>query len=117
MHADRLRQPLRRLRRALAPAAGGALPDGQLLAQFVATRDEAAFAALVRRHGPMVLGTCRRLVRHAQDAAADVEHHRPVPPHQGGEGGLVALGGEALQELRVRRLGDAAGPGQPPDVL
>src|SRR5438874_1736191 len=68
MHADRLRQPLRRLRRALALADGGALPDGQLLAQFVATRDEAAFAALVRRHGPMVLGACRRLVRHAQDA-------------------------------------------------
>jgi RNA polymerase sigma factor (sigma-70 family) len=68
MHADRLRQPLRRLRRALAPADGGALPDGQLLARFVADRDEAAFAALVRRHGPMVLGVCRRLVRHAQDA-------------------------------------------------
>jgi RNA polymerase sigma factor (sigma-70 family) len=68
MHADRLRQPLRRLRRALAPADGGAQSDGQLLAHFVADRDEAAFAALVRRHGPMVLGVCRRLVRHQQDA-------------------------------------------------
>jgi RNA polymerase sigma factor (sigma-70 family) len=68
MHADRLRQPLKRLRRALAPADGGALPDGRLLAHFVATRDEAAFAALVRRHGPLVLGVCRRLVRHSQDA-------------------------------------------------
>jgi RNA polymerase sigma factor (sigma-70 family) len=42
--------------------------DGQLLARFVATRDESAFAALVRRHGPMVLGVCRRVLRHQQDA-------------------------------------------------
>jgi len=42
--------------------------DGQLLASFVATRDEAAFAALVRRHGRMVLGVCQRVLHHAQDA-------------------------------------------------
>ena len=68
MHADRLRQPLKRLCRALSPPDGGALSDGHLQALFLADRDEAAFAALVRRHGPMVLGVCRRLVRHAQDA-------------------------------------------------
>jgi RNA polymerase sigma-70 factor (ECF subfamily) len=44
------------------------LTDGQLLGQFVARRDEAAFGALVRRHGPMVFGVCRRILRHAQDA-------------------------------------------------
>jgi RNA polymerase sigma factor (sigma-70 family) len=42
--------------------------DGQLLARFVAGRDEDAFAALVCRHGPMVLGVCRRVLRHIQDA-------------------------------------------------
>src|SRR5262245_9600466 len=44
------------------------LSDGQLLARFVSSRDEASFAALVRRHGPMVLGVPRRLLRHVQDA-------------------------------------------------
>src|SRR6478672_13525735 len=47
---------------------GGGLSDGQLLARFVAARDEASFAALVRRHGPMVLGVCRRVLRDFHDA-------------------------------------------------
>jgi RNA polymerase sigma factor (sigma-70 family) len=68
MHADRLRGPLRQLRRALAPPRGDGLSDGQLLERFLATRDEGAFEALVRRHGPMVLGAVRRLVSHEQDA-------------------------------------------------
>ena len=48
----------------------GAAPatDGELLGRFVARRDEPAFAELVRRHGPMVLGVCRRLLRHREDA-------------------------------------------------
>ena len=42
--------------------------DGELLGRFVARRDETAFAELLHRHGPMVLGACRRLLRHEQDA-------------------------------------------------
>jgi RNA polymerase sigma factor (sigma-70 family) len=42
--------------------------DGELLGAFVALRDEAAFAALLRRHGPMVLGVCRRILRNGHDA-------------------------------------------------
>jgi RNA polymerase sigma factor (sigma-70 family) len=42
--------------------------DGQLLERFLAERDEAAFANLVRRHGPMVLGVCGRILRHPHDA-------------------------------------------------
>ena len=42
--------------------------DRQLLERFVRRRDQPAFAALLRRHGPMVLGVCRRVLRHEQDA-------------------------------------------------
>ena len=43
-------------------------PDGELLARFLAARDEAAFEALVRRHGPMVLAVCRAILRDPADA-------------------------------------------------
>jgi RNA polymerase sigma factor (sigma-70 family) len=46
------------------------LPDGQLLARFADRRDEAAFRALVRRHGPMVFAVCRRVL-HDGHAAED----------------------------------------------
>ncbi len=46
----------------------GPASDGRLLEQFRTQRDEAAFAALVERHGPMVLAVCRRVLRHTHDA-------------------------------------------------
>jgi RNA polymerase sigma factor (sigma-70 family) len=44
------------------------MTDGQLLDHFVKTRDETSFEALVRRHGPMVLGLCRRSLQDDHEA-------------------------------------------------
>lgn len=41
--------------------------DRQLLEEFTARRDEASFATLVARHGPMVLRVCRRVLHHDHD--------------------------------------------------
>jgi RNA polymerase sigma factor (sigma-70 family) len=68
MTIDHLRKALRHLHQVLDPSGDASLTDGQLLARFVATRDEAAFAALMQRHGPMVFGVCHRILRHTQDA-------------------------------------------------
>jgi RNA polymerase sigma factor (sigma-70 family) len=42
--------------------------DAALLQRFVARRDEDAFAALLQRHGPLVLAVCRRALRQRADA-------------------------------------------------
>jgi RNA polymerase sigma factor (sigma-70 family) len=56
------------LRRLLRAHDLGGLTDRQLLQGFQANRDEAAFEELVRRHGPMVLGVCQRVLHDAHAA-------------------------------------------------
>src|SRR5262245_5447039 len=51
-----------------AALADAGLTDGQLLDAYLARRDEAAFECLVWRHGPAVLGACRRLLGNDADA-------------------------------------------------
>lgn len=55
------------LRRSVLLPDGAGLGDGELLDSFIENHDEAAFAALVKRHGPMVWGVCGRLL-HQHDA-------------------------------------------------
>jgi RNA polymerase sigma factor (sigma-70 family) len=56
------------LRKSVFLQDGGGMTDGQLLGQFLANKDESAFAALVQRHGSMVMAVCKRVLGHTQDA-------------------------------------------------
>src|SRR3954469_15663218 len=69
------------LARTVRAAVRRVAPDGDLLTAFVRTKDPAAFEALVRRHGPLVLVACRAVLSDPADAddacqAAFVVLHR-----------------------------------------
>jgi RNA polymerase sigma factor (sigma-70 family) len=59
---------LRHLHRLASAEAVRDLSDGELLERFRRLHEETAFALLLQRHGPMVLGVCRRIVRDAHAA-------------------------------------------------
>src|SRR3954447_26439393 len=67
MSANAVPSLLQHVRRLAAAASS----DEQLLADFLARRSDEAFAALLGRHGPMVLNVCRRIL-HDAHAAEDV---------------------------------------------
>jgi RNA polymerase sigma factor (sigma-70 family) len=67
MTAGRIRPLLPQLQK-LAARFDDRTPDRDLLRRFGAERDESAFAEIVRRHGPMVLRTCRRVLHDGHDA-------------------------------------------------
>jgi RNA polymerase sigma factor (sigma-70 family) len=64
----RLDTVFQHLRRVVMLRDGAGMTDGQLLEAFISQRNEVAFEALVRRHGPMVLKVCRRALRNHHDA-------------------------------------------------
>src|SRR3954463_4669559 len=68
MAASQLNRVLKHLERQALPFGVAGLSDGTLLNAFVAQRDEGAFEFLVRRHGPMVLGVCQRILGNCHDA-------------------------------------------------
>src|SRR5438876_12354315 len=75
---------LRQIRRAALLQEEGDLADGKLLDHFLAQHDETAFEALVRRHGPMVMGVGTRVPRKPRRPA-----DAPGPASCGGAEGRV----------------------------
>ncbi len=80
--------------------------DAALLRRFVAVRDEAAFETLVRRHGPLVLSVCRRMLRD------------PHAAEDSFQATFLVLARKAGSLIRPERLGswlagEAPGPGCP----
>src|SRR5437762_2038739 len=68
MATSQMSEVLQHLRRAVLLREGVGLTDAQLLTNYISRHDEAALAALVQRHGPMVWGVCRRVLRNHHDA-------------------------------------------------
>ena len=68
MRERRLGNVLHHVRTLAASQQADDLSDHELLEGFATCGDEAAFGTLVKRHGPMVLGVCRRVLNHTQDA-------------------------------------------------
>jgi DNA-directed RNA polymerase specialized sigma24 family protein len=107
-------------------------PDDALLAAFLADHDERAFAEVVRRHGPVVWGACRRLLPDPEDAedafqAAFLVLVRrgyrttaPLGPWLHRVGVLTARGVRRRNARRLARTGtlpaDVAGPPAPDPI-
>src|SRR5262245_46276594 len=68
MSRQALNGVMQHLRQVAALERYRALADGELLERFAGAHDEAAFTALIERHGPMVLAVCRRALPDFHDA-------------------------------------------------
>lgn len=68
MAKEQIGTVLREIRRLVGASPNDESTDGQLLRRFADHRDEAAFDGLLRRHGPLVFGVCRRVLGDVLDA-------------------------------------------------
>ena len=68
MASQTLNGVLQQLRKVAVVHTDRELADRELLDRFLERRDESAFTVLIERHGPMVLGVCRRSLPNLHDA-------------------------------------------------
>ena len=109
MAAGTLNGFLDRLARGMAAEAHADRTDAELVRRLRAGADPAGFAAVVRRHGPMVCRVCRRVLRHAGRRRGRLPGHVPRPrPEPAGRPPRPSPGGLAA---RGRRADRPAGPG------
>jgi RNA polymerase sigma-70 factor (ECF subfamily) len=119
-----LRAVLRYLRPLAEARTATALGDAELLRRFAEAHDEAAFTALVERHGPMVLRVCRRILGHAQDAEDAcqatflvlVRSAASVRKRASAASWLFGVAARTARKLRARRAlrERGCGPGEEP---
>src|SRR6266545_4916112 len=113
--------------RGLSAVTDDALSDAQLLERFIVRREQDAFEALLRRHGPMVLGVCRRILHNEADAedafqatflvlvrkAASIRPRGMVGNWLYGVAHSTALKARAMSTKRFAREREAAGRQMP----
>jgi RNA polymerase sigma factor (sigma-70 family) len=137
MATPRFGAVLHNLHRPLLTHEQAGLTDGELLGRFIMRRDEAAFEALLLRHGPMVLGVCRRVLGNEADVedafqatllvlarkAASIRPRGMVGNWLHGVAHRTALKARAMRTRRLAREREAAarpkpeGPAEPWDHL
>ena len=133
MTTGQLNRVVQHLRKISFQHDGAGLTDGQLLGRFVENRDEAAVAALVRRHGNMVWAVCRRILRDRHDAedsfqaaflvlvrkAASIAPREMVANWLYGVARQTALNArskKAKQRLREKQVSDMPAPAVRPEL-
>jgi RNA polymerase sigma factor (sigma-70 family) len=116
---------LHHLHRVLNTETARQLTDAEALQRFTAQQDESAFAALMQRHGPLVLNVCRHFLRHEQDAedafqatflvlarqASSIRKERSVANWLYGVAYRVAM--KARRSAARRRLHESQAPVRP----
>jgi RNA polymerase sigma factor (sigma-70 family) len=127
-----MKSVLRQIRRLSLLQAGDSPSDGALLDSFVSRREEAAFEVLLRRHAPMVMGVCRRVLGNVHDAedafqatfivlarkAKSVRPREMVSHWLYGVAYRTALKARAMnakRRMNERRAAEVSRPGTPAD--
>ncbi len=120
MPASPLNDVLRQVSRLAAPS-DDAPGDAELLRRFLDGSDERAFEGLLRRHGPMVLGVCRRILGNEADVedafqavflvlarkASGLKHHGPLGGWLHGVAHNTALKARAMRRKRQEKEREA----------